>query len=369
MPILDQGYQHWQGKLAGHAGRWLTVARQGVRAQLKNRWVWFVILAAWLPALILSGFLVLWGLFEQKSSLLTPIFFFFQGLPEELKAGPRGFRTEFWTIAFNQFFDVELFFSMLLVLLVGPDLISQDLRFNAIPLYLSRPVRRIDYFAGKLGVIAFFLSAVTIVPILLAFALGYGFSLDPMIVRDTWRILVASLAFGAIIVGSAGTLMLAISSLSRNSRYVGAMWVGIWVVSGVASGVLNQTIRQDWCPLISYTGNLNRVREALIDSETAWGKISGLFQTGQDKIRDAAGQELSGRRRRGRFGFNFGPAPPAPPAPPAAPSASHSHIGNDRSTGKIASYPWQWSAGVLAGLAGLSVWILATRVRSLDRLR
>ena len=32
-------------------------------------------------------------------------------------------------------------------------------------------------------------------------------------------------------------------------------------------------------------------------------------------------------------------------------------------------YPWIWSAGVLAGLLGLSLWILSTRVKSLDRLR
>jgi ABC-2 type transport system permease protein len=254
------------------------------------------------------------------------------------------------------------------VLLVGPELISQDLRFNAIPLYLSRPVRRIDYFAGKLGVIGSYLAAVTIVPILLAFALGYGFSLDPLVVRDTWRILLASLAFGAIIVASAGTLMLAISSLSRNSRYVGAMWVGLWVVSNVASGVLNQTIRQDWCPLLSYTGNLNRIREALLDSEAAWSKVSALFQTGQDTLRDAAGRGRSRRGRVGRFTFNFSP-PSAAPAPPAPPSPGHTHSGDGRSAAKAASYPWQWSAGVLAGLAGLSVWILATRVRSLDRLR
>jgi hypothetical protein len=31
--------------------------------------------------------------------------------------------------------------------------------------------------------------------------------------------------------------------------------------------------------------------------------------------------------------------------------------------------PWYWSAGVLAGLFGLSLCILTTRVKSLDRLR
>ena len=43
MPILDQGYQHWKGSLRGHAWRWLAITRQGVRAQLKNRWVWVAV--------------------------------------------------------------------------------------------------------------------------------------------------------------------------------------------------------------------------------------------------------------------------------------------------------------------------------------
>ena len=49
MPILDQGYQHWNGQLTGHAWRWLTITRQGARAQLKNRWVWLMIIGACLP--------------------------------------------------------------------------------------------------------------------------------------------------------------------------------------------------------------------------------------------------------------------------------------------------------------------------------
>jgi ABC-2 type transport system permease protein len=359
MPILDQGYQHWNGKLAGHSWRWLTITRQGCRAQLKNRWAWYVLISALLPAFILSMFLMLWGLFEQKSSLLTPILFFFQGLPEELRAGPRGFRSVFWTIAFNQFFEVQLFSSMIMVLLVGPELISQDLRFGAMPLYFSRPVRRIDYFAGKLGVIGAYLGVVTIVPVLLAFILGYSFSLDPLVIRDTWRVLLGSLAFSVIVVVSAGTLMLAISSLSRNARYVGATWIGLWLVSGVASSVLDQTIHRDWCLLVSYTGNLNRVRDALLDSPTAWGKVKALFQSGGEQLRN--GPDPFGLRRRNRS--RRGPPPPPPP------EADHTSPSHARASGQTANYPWQWSAGVLAGLAVLSAWVLATRVRSLDRLR
>jgi hypothetical protein len=35
----------------------------------------------------------------------------------------------------------------------------------------------------------------------------------------------------------------------------------------------------------------------------------------------------------------------------------------------VAQSPWEWSAGVLAGLLGLSTWTLFRRVKSLDRLK
>jgi ABC-2 type transport system permease protein len=307
MPIFDQGYQHWQGKLSGQTGRWLAITRHGVRVQLKNRWVRWSIITACVPALVMACIVCLWGLFEQGSRLLTPFLMFLQNLPEALKAGPRGYRTPLWTLAFRQFFDVQLFFSMIVVLRVGPDLISQDLRFNAIPLYLSRPLRRYEYFRGKLGVIAVFLAVVTIVPVILLFVLGYAFSLDLTVVRDTARLFLASLAFGAIVVFSAGLLMLAFSSLSRNSRYVGAMWFGFWIVSNLTSGVLTSTVRADWCPLVSYTNNLLRIRDALFDAETAWNQVMGLFVW--------AGSNRSARPRAVRAG--------AVPAPGATAASVH----------------------------------------------
>ncbi len=107
-------------------------------------------------------------------------------------AQPQDFRAAVWTIAYSYFFKAELLFSLLLVLLVGPNLVSRDLRFNALPLYFSRPLRRIDYFLGKLGVIGFFLAATVVVPAVVAYLLGVAFSLDLGVVRDTHRLLVGA---------------------------------------------------------------------------------------------------------------------------------------------------------------------------------
>jgi len=363
MPIFDQGYKHWDGKLAGHSWRWWAIARHGVAAQWKNRGVRVVVALAMVPALALIAFLVVWGLFEQKADLIKPLVNLIQGLPDELKDGARGYRDVFWTMAFHYFFGIQLFFSMLLVLLVGPNLISQDLRYNAIPLYFSRPLRRIDYFLGKLGVIAAYVAVVSIFPAVLAYAMGFAFSLDVNVIRDTGRLLVASIAYGSVVVVSAGTLMLAISSVSRNSRMVGACWIGFWIVSGVAGTTLTGTVKRDWCPSVSYQNDLLRIREAMLDTPTARGKIWSLFAAGQDQVRQAILPGPFGRARRGPARGPFGgPRPPSRPGFAPPPQPGYDAFGNS-------NYPWQWSAGVLAGLVGLSAWILSSRVKSLDRLK
>ncbi|MGE3819202.1 MAG: ABC transporter permease [Isosphaeraceae bacterium] len=372
MPIFDQGYQHWNGRLAGHAWRWLAVARQGVRQQSRRGQTRWLVAVAFVPALMLAAFLVLWGLFEQNSTLLQPLAFLFSGLPQEVRDGPQAYRVAFWTVAFNWFFGIETFFAMLLVATVGPDLVSQDLRFNAIPLYFSRPLRRLDYFLGKLGVIAAFLAAVAIGPAVAAWLLGVAFSFDLGVIRDTWRLLLGSVAYGSVIVLSGGSLMLAMSSISRNSRLVGAMWVGLWIVSNVTSNVLTETVGLEWCSLVSYTANLDRMREELLDVGAARKKFLDLWESTR-KAGDAARAAFPFGGGRRRFG--------APPPPPPPPPESEPESGRRRRrrpvdptpvllrTPEHVKHPWEWSAGLLAGLFAVSTFTLTTRVKSLDRLK
>jgi ABC-2 type transport system permease protein len=384
MPIFDQGYQHWTGELTSHAWRWLAITRHGVRVGIKNRLLRLVLMLAWLPAVGLGFMLCVWGLHEQKSPLVTPILAFLSFIPKEIVADPIQYRVEMWTLAYDFFLLTELRFSMLLILLVGPSLISQDLRFNALPLYFSRPLRRIDYFVGKLGVVAWFLGMVLIVPSLIAYILGLVFSLDLTIITDTFRLLLSCIGYGLVMTLSAGILILALSSLSRNSRYVALFWLAIWIVGGIVGTVMEnvnkahrqmshyrqmsqvryvgrpqpgaapQTLQEqqaaqkaqqlemqritqefhqqeldlaktDWRPMFSYTANLARVGQEMLGTDASWKKLS-LTRPPQERERYLL--------------ENMG-----------------------------SQYPWYWSAGVLAVLFGLSVCILNFRVKSLDRLR
>lgn len=350
MPIFDQGYQHWSGQLAGHTWRWLAITRHGLRVALAGRAIRLVMFAAMLPTLLLAFVLAMWGLLELKSDLITAIMPMLGFLDPEILAGPLAFRVEIWTISYSYFLRIETWFAMVLILFVGPNLISQDLRYNALPLYFSRPLRRIDYIAGKLGVIVALLGAVIVLPSIAAYLLGIMFSLDITILRDTFRILVASVAYGLVLSLSAGLLILALSSLSRNSRYVALFWIGMWFVTSSVAGVLEavnleqqrhearraamaghapsdeqSAAEHDWRPLVSYTANLRRIAQQLLGTNAAWEKI----------------MKLQPERRRAR----------------------------DLLAVRGPQCPWYWSAAVIAALVGFSACILNYRIKSLDRLK
>lgn len=365
MPVFDQGYQHWDGALSGNLWRWWAITRRGVKAQLKNRWVISTLILAWLPALVLTAVLAIWGLIEQKSTLIAPyIALVTDSALQKMFSEPHYFRAMVWTIAFDFFFRCELFFSMVLVVLVGPDLISQDLRFNAMPLYFSRPLRRIDYFLGKLGVIAAFLLAVTAAPSLGAWLLGVLFSLDVQVLRDTSRLFAACAAYSILIAASAGTLMLAISSLTRSSRFVGAIWIGLWVVSNIMATAMDNILQRDWCPVIAYTTNLQRLGQSFLGTYHAYQQVLQLV-TQVEKIASLPMGAMMSRRRQGG-GF----LPPPPPSPEQLEKMSPRRARNvQRNSPYAEPYPWTWSAGVLAGMFILSMGILTMRVKSLDKLR
>jgi len=420
MPIFDQGYQHWKGPLSGHSWRWLVVARHGVKAQLKGKIVRILLFTAWVPALALVTALVLWGLLEQHAESVLK--FLSNLLPAQMIAQPREYRTAVWTVCYSFFFKAELGCSLILVMVVGPNLISRDLRFNAFPLYFSRPLRRIDYFLGKLGVIGFYLAATAVVPAVVAYVLGVAFSLDLRVIRDTHRLLWAGILYGLIITASAGTLMLALSALSRRSIYVGLAWAAFCFLTMMVSGILIE-VRYDterhnvfqkkmerWAaanpppkgvePMGMFghrTTGVNQASAAEREAVQRWindrGAATQRFFIESESIRNdprewrAVCSYASNLDRLGDWLFDADAAWVVFGRTMERPRAAFGPAMNMQSFGRMISelsqppndrvladrmvwqYPWYWSAGVLGGLWLVSVFILTRRVKSLDRLK
>jgi ABC-2 type transport system permease protein len=411
MPIFDQGYQHWKGPLVGHAWRWLAIARHGVRVQLTSKIVRILLILAWLPAIALVAAVAIWGMVERQSAGVLRLVGGM--LPADMLLDPHAYRTTAWTIAYSFFFTVEMYIIMLLVVVTGPGLISRDLRFNALPLYFARPLTRLDYFIGKLGVIGALVAAVAVAPAVLAYIVGVCFSLDFKVVRDTYRILLGSIAYGVVITLAVGMLMLALSTLSRRSVYVALMWFGMWWISSAVSLILtgfhfaqmqrqfveeafkesNEELRRlhdeeakstDTKVRDEKRKRISQLQQQAFEkiqaqSEEAWAKTvrtnwrtlpsftGNLDRLGHSLLdTDAAWVQIGRAVEQGRQVMNkpmrlFGMGGRGPKQPP---------INERRIADQIVpQYPWWWSGAVLAGLMGISACILSRRVKSLDRLK
>ena len=156
MAVYGRSYRRYSGVLTPAWSRFLIFPRYAYETVFKSK-----LFVAFYAACFLLPFvgLLLIYLHHNMSALA------FLDLPaEELK--------KFLPIDKTFFLSGIRFQSalaFLLVLLVGPALVSPDLRNNGLALYLSRPFSRSEYVLGKMSVLLILLSAITWIPIMLLF--------------------------------------------------------------------------------------------------------------------------------------------------------------------------------------------------------
>jgi ABC-type transport system involved in multi-copper enzyme maturation permease subunit len=136
-----------------------------------------------------------------------------------------------WTLAFARLFQVELLLVVITAAKFGSDLISGDLRTNALPIYFSKPVTTWTYLLGKWLVAVAFMSSVVLLPNLVAYASGVLLSGGLDRVAATAGLLARVLCHSLLVVGIAGLMILALSSLTRDKRIVMIAWVGVVLLS------------------------------------------------------------------------------------------------------------------------------------------
>ena len=215
MPIHDQSYRRYAGSRAALGRSWLVIANAGIREMLKKRAFLGILLMAWGQFIFRA--IALW--FASNMPQTAPL----------LAATPETFR---------DFLDKQSFFVFVVTVYVGAGLIANDRRANALQIYLSKPLLRSEYIAGKAAVLFTFLAFVTWVPAILLLFLQVIFA-------GSFTFLKANLfLFPAITVGSlvevllATFTMLALSSLSKSQRYVAILYAGIIFFTAAIYGAM-----------------------------------------------------------------------------------------------------------------------------------
>jgi ABC-2 type transport system permease protein len=203
MPIHDQGYRRYGGRRELHGRTWWVIARSGIMNLLRRRLFLGLLLVAWVPFIVYAVRFYLAANFPQMS-IFAPTH-----------------------ATFREFFDWQSVFVFFVTIYVGAGLVANDRRANALQIYLSKPLTRVEYVAGKLMVLLVFLLGVTWLPAMLLLLLQVLFSGSFAFLRGNLFLLPAITLFALVQVFTASFAVLALSSLSKSSRFVGIMYAGL----------------------------------------------------------------------------------------------------------------------------------------------
>ena len=214
MPIHDQGYRHYTGERALHGRAWWVIARAGIIERLRERRFLALLLLAWSPFFVRAVLIYAASSFTQASFLA----------PDEQ--------------TFRGFLDFQRVFVFFVTIYAGAGLIANDRRANALQIYLSKPMTRVQYVGGKLVTLLIFLVAVTWLPAVLLVFLQMMFSGDTSFFSSHLLLIPAITLACALQVCVASTTMLALSSLSRSRRFVAMLYAGIILFTGAMDRAL-----------------------------------------------------------------------------------------------------------------------------------
>jgi ABC-2 type transport system permease protein len=203
MPIHDQGYRRYGGRREAHGRTWWVIARAGVMERLRERKFLGLLLIAWGPFLVRAVQLYVAANYSQ-ASFLAP------------SAG-----------TFREFLTQQSLFVFFITLYVGSGLIANDRRANALQIYLSKPLTRVEYVVGKLTTLLLFLIAVTWLPAIMLLLLQIMFAGNLTFLTANLFLFPAITVFSAVLVLTSAFAMLALSSLSKSRRFVAVMYAGL----------------------------------------------------------------------------------------------------------------------------------------------
>lgn len=207
MPIHDQSYRRYGGERRPVRSAWTVIATTGMMTFLKRRAFLGLLIVAWIPFVVRASQLFLASNFAQ-ATFLAPS-----------------------AQTFRDFLGQQGLFVFLVTVYTGAGLIANDRRANALQLYLSKPVTRAEYIAGKMAVLATFIMGITWLPAVLLLLLQVAFSGSFTFLKANSGLLASITVFCLVqtLVISFG--MLALSALSRSSRFVGILYAGLLLFS------------------------------------------------------------------------------------------------------------------------------------------
>ena len=246
MAVYEQTYKRYAGPLTPEWSRFLIIPRHALRATFNSKLFILFFVICFLPLLAEAILIYLrynvgaLGALTINVRELVPVDAFF----------------------FEVWVNVQHSFAFLLALLIGPPMVSRDLRNNALPLYLCRPFSRTEYVIGKMSVLLILLSLITWIPQLLLFFLQSYLEGLAWFRANLW------IASSIVIAGLFWIVMLAlltqtISALVKWRVIASGALVALFLIPSGFGLFINEVFRTQWGNIISLIAWVKNVRSGL----------------------------------------------------------------------------------------------------------
>ncbi|MFC1717433.1 ABC-2 transporter permease, partial [Candidatus Poribacteria bacterium] len=185
MPIHDQSYRHWEGTFKSHSFRWWVITREGLRIILRRKMFLIFIMAPPIIQFFIYGAIVygvnVYGSLFNLNIVNAKFFFDFLLLR-------------------------QTFFIVLICIFGGSGLMANDLRNNALQLYFSKPLTRLDYLVGKFAIIIVLMAFLTTIPGIILFVENAVISEGTTFIRENYWMLGSIVLYSFIIIIPTGLL-------------------------------------------------------------------------------------------------------------------------------------------------------------------
>ena len=237
--LHDQTYRRYTGTRRPRGSAWGVIALTGLRGLVRKKFFLAVMLFSWAQFVVRAVMLYLATNFPQMEALApTP------GI-------------------FRDFFEQQGFFVFVVTVYVGAGLISTDRRVHALQIYLSKPLTRVEYIAGKLAILFVLLLVVTWIPAMTLLLLQAVFAGNLTFLRENLFLVPAMTLFGLLYALMASCTMLALSSLSTSARYVAVLYAGAVLFTEAIFGTLRNVTGSSWLSWLSFRANLAQIGDVV----------------------------------------------------------------------------------------------------------
>jgi ABC-2 type transport system permease protein len=256
MAVYEQTYKRYTGPLTPEWSRFLIIPRHALRGTFNSKLFAAFYVICFVPLLVElimiylrhnAGVLVA---FSVNIRELVPVDAYF----------------------FQVFVNIQHSFAFLLALLIGPPMVSRDLRNNALPLYLCRPFSRTEYVIGKMSVLVILLSLMTWVPQLLLFFFQSYLEGFAWFKENLW------IANSIVMAGLLWIFLLAlltqtISALVKWRVVASGALVALFLIPSAFGLFINEIFNTLWGNIISPIASITNVTSGLFGTFERVGEV------------------------------------------------------------------------------------------------